>query len=253
MSPGRTRTMSPGTSSRAGMTCQLESRRTRALTCNRRRNVSTTPAARRSCAKLNTALTTRSALTTARSEYFPSTADRTMISSSIHADRPQNFAEKCEDRVPLLHGHFIVAVLLPTDVHLRAREPCLGVHMERRERVGNGRGCDVRCLGGSCWRRARDPPRESLGALFKDSPPGLSPGIRGRTRKTKGGGTGGGRGPWRGGGGGGDRRAPPIFMGHLFLCLLSQASSSQRLPHAQYCLLTVCEARRNSDNRAKRM
>ena len=91
MSPGRTRTMSPGTSSRAGMTCQLESRRTRALTCNRRRSASTTPAARRSCMKLNTALITSSALTTTRSEYFPSTADSTMISSSIHAEIPQNF------------------------------------------------------------------------------------------------------------------------------------------------------------------
>src|ERR1039458_8304278 len=40
MSPGRTRTMSPGTNSRAGTTCQLESRRTRALTCNRFRRVS---------------------------------------------------------------------------------------------------------------------------------------------------------------------------------------------------------------------
>ena len=41
--------------------------------------------------KLNTALITSNALTTARSEYFPSTADSTMISSSIHAEMPQNF------------------------------------------------------------------------------------------------------------------------------------------------------------------
>jgi hypothetical protein len=34
------------------MTCQLESRRTRALTCNRFRSAATTPAARLSCMKL---------------------------------------------------------------------------------------------------------------------------------------------------------------------------------------------------------
>ena len=61
-------------------------------------------------------------------------------------------AEKHEDRVPFLFGHFVVAVLLPAGVHLRVREPGLGVHVERRERVGNRRGCDVRGLGG-CWHR----------------------------------------------------------------------------------------------------
>ena len=48
--------------------------------------------------------------------------------------------------MPFLFGHFVVAVLLPAGVHLRAREPCLGVHVERRERVGNRRGCDVGSL-----------------------------------------------------------------------------------------------------------
>ena len=90
-SPGRTRTTSPGTSSREGMTCQLDSRSTRARTCRRLRSSSTTPSARCSCVKLRTALITRSALTTARSEVFPRMAERTMISSSIHADTPQNF------------------------------------------------------------------------------------------------------------------------------------------------------------------
>ena len=94
--------------------------------------------------KLSTALTTSSAPTTARSEYFPSTADRTMISSSIHADMPQNLPKELEDRVALFFGHFVVAVLLPAGVHLRVREPGLGVDMERRERVGNRRGGDVR-------------------------------------------------------------------------------------------------------------
>jgi len=47
-----------------------------------------------------------------------------------------------------LFGHFVVALLLPTGVHLRAREPCLGVHMERRERAGDRQG--KRCQG--AWR-----------------------------------------------------------------------------------------------------
>ena len=102
MSPGRTRTMSPGTSSRAGMTCQPESRRTRALTCNRRRSVSTTPAARCSCIKLNTALTTSIGPTTARSEYLRSTADSAMISSSIHSERPQNLPRNTRTGCPFL-------------------------------------------------------------------------------------------------------------------------------------------------------
>jgi hypothetical protein len=49
--------------------------------------------------------------------------------------------------VPFFFGHFVVAVLLPADVHLRVREPGVGVHLERRERVGNRRGGDVRGLG----------------------------------------------------------------------------------------------------------
>ena len=100
MSPGRMRTMSPGTNSRAGMTCQLAFRSTLALTCNLRRNVSTTPAARCSCIKLNTALTTSSAPTTTRSEYFPSTADSTIINSSIHADSPQNLPRNMRTGCP---------------------------------------------------------------------------------------------------------------------------------------------------------
>lgn len=37
---------------------------------------------------------------------------------------------------------------------LRVREPGVGVHVERRERVGNRRGGDVRGLG-VCWLRGR--------------------------------------------------------------------------------------------------
>ncbi|OIQ66008.1 hypothetical protein GALL_524280 [mine drainage metagenome] len=95
MSPERSRRMSPGTSSRAGTTFHAESRSTRADTCNRLRSVSTTPAARCSCRKPSTALTINSAPTTTRSEYFPSASDSTMISSSIQAEMPQNFARNC--------------------------------------------------------------------------------------------------------------------------------------------------------------
>ena len=156
MSPGRTRTISPGTSSRAGMTCQFESRRTRALTCNRRRNVSTTPAARRSCAKLNMALTTRSALTTAKSEYFRKNQRQHHDQFEHPRRQAPELREKCEDRMPFLHGHFIVAVRLLTGGRLRARKPRLGVHMERREGVGYGRGRDVRCLDVCHWLHARE-------------------------------------------------------------------------------------------------
>jgi hypothetical protein len=45
--------------------------------------------------------------------------------------------------MPLLFGHFVVAVLLSASGHLSVREPCLGVHLERRERIGNRRGRDV--------------------------------------------------------------------------------------------------------------
>src|SRR5208283_3568759 len=69
---------------------QVDSRRTRALTCSRRRSASTTPAARCSCTKLTPALITRSVPTTMRSVYFPIAAEITMISSSIQADKPQN-------------------------------------------------------------------------------------------------------------------------------------------------------------------
>ena len=47
-------------------------------------------------------------------------------------DSPE-FPEELEDRVPFLLGHFVVAVLLPADVHLRA-SPC---RLLSRERVGN--------------------------------------------------------------------------------------------------------------------
>ena len=49
--------------------------------------------------------------------------------------------------MPLFFGHFVVAVLLAAYVHLRAREPGVRVHVERRERVGNRRGGDVRGFG----------------------------------------------------------------------------------------------------------
>jgi hypothetical protein len=77
-----------------------------------------------------------------------------MISSSIHAEIPQN-SEELEHRVPLFFGHFVVAVLLPAAVHLRVRDPGVRVHVESRERVGNRRGGDVRGVGGGWLRRLR--------------------------------------------------------------------------------------------------
>jgi len=60
-----------------------------------------------------------------------------MISSSIHRRDPPELPEEFEDRAPFFFGHFVVAVLLSADVHLGTREPYLGVHVERRERVGD--------------------------------------------------------------------------------------------------------------------
>ena len=45
--------------------------------------------------------------------------------------------------MPRLFGHFVVAMLLSSGIHLGTRETCLGVHVERRERVGNRHGGDV--------------------------------------------------------------------------------------------------------------
>src|ERR1039457_435224 len=44
-------------------------------------------------------------------------------------------------------GHFVVAVLFPPSVHLRGCKSGVRIDLERRERVGNRRGGDVRRLG----------------------------------------------------------------------------------------------------------
>ena len=59
-----------------------------------RRNATTAADARCSCRKLSAALTTRSAIAIQKSVVFPKTNDSAAISSSIHADRPQNFRAK---------------------------------------------------------------------------------------------------------------------------------------------------------------
>ena len=64
-----------------------------------------------------------------------------MISSSIHAEIPQNLPEELSNRVPSFHGHFVEAVLLPEGLHLGAPKPGVWVHVERGECVGD------RCLG----------------------------------------------------------------------------------------------------------
>ena len=56
--------------------------------------------------------------------------------------------------MPLLHSHFIEAVLLAADVHLRTRKTCLRVHVQRRERIGDRLGCYVGHLR-SYWGHAR--------------------------------------------------------------------------------------------------
>ena len=164
MSPGRTRTMSPGTSSRAGTTCQSQSRRTRALTCKRRRSVSTTPAARCSCAKLRTALTTRSAPTTARSEYFPSNSRQDHDQFEHPRRQAPEFSEECEDRMPFCTATSLEPCCLPPGLDLRMREACLGARREGGEGVGNGRGCDVRRLGCGC--PTPPPPRDYFWGPF---------------------------------------------------------------------------------------
>jgi len=46
----------------------------------------------------------------------------------------------------LFDGHFVIAVLLPADVHLFVHEPGIGVCVQRCERAGNRRGSDIRGL-----------------------------------------------------------------------------------------------------------
>jgi hypothetical protein len=48
-----------------------------------------------------------------------------------------------KDWMPRAFGDFVIAVLLPSGVYLRVREPGLGIHVERRERVRNRHGGDV--------------------------------------------------------------------------------------------------------------
>src|SRR5579859_3931941 len=50
--------------------------------------------------------------------------------------------------------HFVIAVFRATCVHFRVRQSDFRVHTERRERVGNRRGGDVRRLGVG-WFRGR--------------------------------------------------------------------------------------------------
>ena len=83
-------------------------------------------------------------------------------------DSPE-FPEEFEDRMPFLFGHFVVAVLLTADVHLRVRQPAVGVDMERRERVGNRRGGDVRGRG-VCRLRGRRP---GFGFIWVERVPSL--------------------------------------------------------------------------------
>ena len=68
-------------------------------------------------------------------------------------DAPE-FPKELENRVAFFYSHFVIAVLLPADVHLGVCKPGVGVDVECRERVGNGRGVDVRRFA-ACWLRER--------------------------------------------------------------------------------------------------
>ncbi len=152
-SPTRILTMSPGRSSREGITPHFESRRTRAPTCRRLLSASTTPAARCACVKLITALITRRAETTARSEYFRSTAESTMMSSSIQADTPQNSLRNLRRGMLPLGRHLVVPVLPAQALDVRPREPGVRVRMERGKRVRDRHAADVGGLRGPRGRR----------------------------------------------------------------------------------------------------
>ena len=163
------RTMSPGTSSRPGVTRQpthagrVRRPAERAAAFRRRRQ----PALLR---KARQASTTNSAVTTARSEL---TEDSRQDHDQLEHPRrqPPEFRQELEDRMPLLHSHFIEAVLLAADVHLRTRKSRLRIYLQRRERIGDRFGCYVGHLG-SYWRHAR-----SLlfgidrGRVHRDHPP----------------------------------------------------------------------------------
>ena len=155
MSPERTRTISPGTSSRAGMSCQFESRRTRALTCNRRRKRFDNAGGAALLREAQDGIDDQERAHHREIGIFPQ--DQRQRHDQLEHPRRQapELREKCADRVAFLHGYFVVALRLLTGGGLGAGKPGFRVHTERREGVGYGGGCDVRCHDTCCRRHAR--------------------------------------------------------------------------------------------------
>ena len=151
MSPGRTRTMSPGTSSRAGMTCQFE------FAPHARADLQSSPQRFDNAGGAALLRETQNGIDDQERTHhreigkFP----QNQRQHHNHFEHPRRQApelrEKCADWMPFLHGHFIVAVRLLTRGRLCARKPGLGVHIERREGVGYRGGRDVRCLNVCHW------------------------------------------------------------------------------------------------------
>jgi hypothetical protein len=77
--------------------------------------------------KLKIAFTTERALTIARSESLRNIAESTMISSSIQAERPQNF-EGTQQGVFFHLCDFVIAELLVAVVAIKLRQARVGVH-----------------------------------------------------------------------------------------------------------------------------
>ena len=91
MPPSDSLTISPGTSSVAGMLVQTPSRRTVAFSASLAFKASKVACARLSCTKPRTALNTSSTPITAASGYSPIASCSTMAASSIHGTGAQNF------------------------------------------------------------------------------------------------------------------------------------------------------------------
>ena len=147
--------MSPGTSSRAGMTCQLESRRTRALTCKRLPQRLNDAGGAVLLHKAQHGVDNQQRADHGEIGVIPEHGRQHHDQFEHPRRNSPEFSEEFEDRMLLFFGHLVVAVLLAANVHLRAREPGVRVHMERRERVGNRRGGDVRGFGGCRLRGHR--------------------------------------------------------------------------------------------------
>ena len=111
-------------------------------------------------------MSTSRALTTARSVYFPSTADSTMISSSIHAEMPQNLRRRHEQRMTAALGHLVGADGPLAGLCLLLREAAARVDAQRGERLGERGSRQV----GHCRPAAPGPSGETGSSTVKTVP-----------------------------------------------------------------------------------